>query len=141
MPNPFNQQIIDEFRANGGRVGGPFAGSELILLTTRGARSGKLHTTPLGFLRDGDRILLIASAAGAPHHPDWFHNLRADPRVTIETGSETYEAQAEPLTAEDRDKAFTRAAADNPGWSDYQAKTTRTIPVVAVTRVNAERVA
>ncbi|MCY1144421.1 nitroreductase family deazaflavin-dependent oxidoreductase [Actinoplanes sp. Pm04-4] len=138
MPNPFNQQIIDEFRANKGRVGGPFAGSTLILLTTRGARSGRPHTTPLGPLPDGDRLLVIASAAGAPHHPDWFHNIRTNPQVTVETGAETYEATAIPLTGEDRDKAFARAAADDPGWSDYQSKTTRTIPVVALVRVSAD---
>ncbi|MGK5681705.1 nitroreductase family deazaflavin-dependent oxidoreductase [Actinoplanes sp. URMC 104] len=137
MPNPFNQQIIDEFRANGGRVGGPFAGSDLILLTTRGARSGKLHTTPLGFLPDGPgRILVIASAGGGPADPDWFHNLRATPRVTVETGTETYEAVAAPLTGAARDAAFARAAAGNPGWSDYQARTRRTIPVVALTRLD-----
>nr|WP_221380984.1 nitroreductase family deazaflavin-dependent oxidoreductase [Actinoplanes polyasparticus] len=135
MPNPFNQQIIDEFRANDGRVGGPFAGSELILLTTRGARSGNAHTTPLGVLPDGDRILVIASAAGAPQHPDWFHNVRKHPRVTVETGSETYEATAVPLAGEERDQAFARAAADDPGWADYQAKTARTIPVVALRRI------
>ncbi|MBM2622689.1 nitroreductase family deazaflavin-dependent oxidoreductase [Actinoplanes sp. LDG1-06] len=135
MPNPFNQQIIDEFRANQGRVGGMFEGSELILLTTRGARSGAAHTTPLGFLRDGpDRILVIASAGGAPGNPDWFHNVRANPRVTIETGSHTYEALAEPLPADERDEAWQRAVADNPGWDDYQAKVTRTIPVVALIR-------
>ncbi|MCO8271448.1 nitroreductase family deazaflavin-dependent oxidoreductase [Actinoplanes sp. TRM 88003] len=137
MPNPFNQQIIDEFRANDGRVGGMFAGSDLILLTTRGARSGNPHTTPLGVLTDGDRILVIASAAGAPTNPDWFHNVRAHSQVTVETGAETYEATATPLTGAERDEAFTRAAADDPGWSDYQAKTTRTIPVIALTRITA----
>ena len=135
MPNPLNQQIIDEFRANDGRVGGPFAGSELILLTTRGVRSGNPHTTPLGVLPDGERILVIASAAGASQNPDWFHNVRKHPQVTVETGSETYEATAVPLAGEERDQAFARAAADDPGWADYQAKTTRTIPVVALTRI------
>ncbi|WP_127503747.1 nitroreductase family deazaflavin-dependent oxidoreductase [Actinoplanes solisilvae] len=135
MPNPFNQQIIDEFRANGGRVGGPFAGSELILLTTRGARSGKRHTTPLGFLPDGpDRFLVIASAGGAVGNPDWFHNLRADPSVTVEDGTEAYEATAVPLEGRDRDDAFARAVASDPGWADYQSKAGRTIPVVAVVR-------
>jgi deazaflavin-dependent oxidoreductase (nitroreductase family) len=84
---------------------------------------------------DGDRILVIASAAGAPQHPDWFHNVRKHPRVIVETGSETYEATAVPLVGEERDQAFARAAADDPGWADYQAKTTRTIPVVALRRI------
>ena len=139
MPNPFNQQVIDEFRANDGRVGGMFEGSELILLTTTGARSGRPHTAPLGFLTDEHgRILVIASAGGAPGNPDWFRNLRADPRVTIETGSRTYEAQATPLTGDERDAAWARAVAGDPGWADYQAKVTRTIPVVALTEQAAE---
>ncbi|GAB2603033.1 hypothetical protein Aab01nite_85020 [Paractinoplanes abujensis] len=135
MPNPFHQQIIDEFRTNGGRVGGMFADSELILLTTRGARSGKPHTTPLGFLRDGPgRILVIASAGGAPGNPDWFRNVQAQPRVTVEIGAETYEALAVALPPEERDAAWARAVARDPGWADYQAKVTRRIPVVALTR-------
>ncbi|MEV4349374.1 nitroreductase/quinone reductase family protein [Actinoplanes sp. NPDC049596] len=134
MPNPFNQQIIEEFRANNGRVGGWLAGSRLILLTTRGARSGAAHTTPLGFLPyENGGILVIASAAGAPRDPDWFHNVRADPRVTVEDGTRTYEASAVPLAGEERDRAFARAAAEDPGWADYQAKTTRIIPVVVLT--------
>lgn len=109
MPNDFNQQIIEEFRANGGRVGGPFEGARLLLLTTIGARSGAAHTTPLGYLPDGgERILVIASAGGAPNHPDWFHNLVADPRVTVEDGVFTYDAQA---------------------------KTTRVLPVIALRQV------
>ncbi|MBU2669218.1 nitroreductase family deazaflavin-dependent oxidoreductase [Actinoplanes bogorensis] len=170
MPNPFNQPIIDEFRANDGRVGGMFEGSELILLlTTTGARSGKPHTAPLGFLTDDPeqpnprgtnnepdtndrsdrndesgladrtdrarRILVIASAGGAPKDPDWFRNLRADPRVTVETGTRTYEAHATPLTGAERDAAWARAVAGNPGWAEYQATVTRTIPVVALTEV------
>ncbi|MGW5117940.1 nitroreductase/quinone reductase family protein [Streptomyces noursei] len=137
MPHDFNQQVIDEFRANAGRVGGPFEGGRLILLTTTGARSGTRHTTPVGYLPDGERILVIASAGGAPHHPDWFHNLRAHPRVTVETGVFTYEAVAEVLVGEERDRVFARAVDANPGWADYQAKTRRTIPVVALTSVEA----
>ncbi|WP_275461820.1 nitroreductase/quinone reductase family protein [Streptomyces noursei] len=137
MPHDFNQQVIDEFRANAGRVGGPFEGGRLILLTTTGARSGTRHTAPVGYLPDGERILVIASAGGAPHHPDWFHNLRAHPRVTVETGVFTYEAAAEVLAGEERDRVFARAVDADPGWADYQAKTRRTIPVVALTSVEA----
>jgi deazaflavin-dependent oxidoreductase (nitroreductase family) len=133
MPNPFNQQIIDEFRANGGRVGGWLEGSSLILLTTRGARSGAAHTTPLGFRpHDGDGLVVIASAGGAPRHPDWYHNVLADRRVTVEDGRRVYEAEAVPLAGAERDRVFAEAAADNPGWGDYQAKTTRVIPVVVL---------
>jgi deazaflavin-dependent oxidoreductase (nitroreductase family) len=136
MPNDFNQHVIDEFRADNGRVGGPFEGGRLILLTTTGARSGTPHTNPVGYLPDGDRILIIASAGGAPANPDWFHNLVANPRVTVETGTFTYDAEATVLHGEERDGVFARAAEANPGWAAYQAKTTRTIPVVALRDVS-----
>ncbi|MFG3260460.1 nitroreductase/quinone reductase family protein [Streptomyces sp. NPDC048172] len=133
MPNDFNQHVIDEFRANEGRVGGPFEGARLLLLTTTGARSGAPRTTPLGYLADGGgRVLVIASAAGAPHHPAWFHNLRAHPRANVETGAFTYEATATVLEGEERDAAFARAVETDEGWAAYQAKTDRVIPVVAL---------
>ncbi|MGA5419230.1 nitroreductase/quinone reductase family protein [Streptomyces lavendulocolor] len=136
MPNDFNQQVIEEFRANHGRVGGWFEGARLVLLTTTGARSGAPRTTPVGYFADGDgRILVIASAAGAPRHPAWYHNLLADPRVTVETGVFTYEADATVLRGEERDRAFARAVEADPAWADYQAKTSRVIPVVALTEV------
>jgi deazaflavin-dependent oxidoreductase (nitroreductase family) len=136
MPNDFNQQIIEEFRANEGRVGGYFEGARLLLLTTTGARSGARHTTPLGYLPDGgERVLVIASAAGAPKHPDWFHNIVANPRVTVEDGVFTYEADAVVLEGAERDRVFARAVEADPGWADYQAKTTRVIPVVALQAV------
>ncbi|MET9559101.1 nitroreductase/quinone reductase family protein [Streptomyces tauricus] len=133
MPNDFNQQIIEEFRANAGEVGGPFEGARLILLTTTGARSGERHTTPVAYYADGDGdVLVIASAAGAPKHPDWFHNLVAHPQVTVESGVFTYEATAEVLEGTARDDAFARAVEADPGWADYQARTSRVIPVVAL---------
>ncbi|MCW2912841.1 MAG: cation-binding protein [Actinomycetia bacterium] len=136
MPIDFNQQIIEEFRANGGRVGGPFEGGRLLLLTTIGARSGAPHTTPLGYLPDGgERTLVIASAGGAPNHPAWFHNLVANPRAKVEVGVFTYDAQAVVLEGAERDRVFSRAAEADPGWADYQAKTTRTLPVIALVPV------
>ncbi|WP_217205521.1 nitroreductase/quinone reductase family protein [Streptomyces sp. AC550_RSS872] len=133
MPHDFNQQVIEEFRANKGRVGGYFEGARLLLLTTTGARTGRPHTTPVGYLPDGgDRVLVIASAAGAPKHPAWFHNLLANPRVTIESGAFTYEARAVVLEGEERDRAFARAVEADPGWAAYQEKTDRVIPVVAL---------
>ncbi|MER5216157.1 nitroreductase/quinone reductase family protein [Streptomyces sp. NPDC002838] len=133
MPNPFNEPIIEEFRANKGRVGGYFEGARLILLTTTGARTGTPHTTPVGYLPDGDgRILVIASAAGAPRHPHWYTNLLAHPQVTIESGAFTYEARAVVLEGEERDQAFARAVEAEPGWAEYQEKTERVIPVVAL---------
>ncbi|GHH27940.1 nitroreductase/quinone reductase family protein [Streptomyces lanatus] len=132
MPNDFNQQVIDEFRANKGRVGGYFEGARLLLLTTTGARTGRPHTTPVGYLPDDDRVLVIASAAGAPSHPAWFHNLVANPQVTIESGAFTYDARAVVLDAEERDRAFARAVEADPGWAEYQKKTERVIPVIAL---------
>ncbi|MFE6173031.1 nitroreductase/quinone reductase family protein [Streptomyces sp. NPDC056464] len=136
MPNDFNQQVIEEFRANKGRVGGYFEGARLLLLTTTGARTGRPHTTPVGYLPDGgDRVLVIASAAGAPTHPAWFHNLVANPQVTVEDGTFTYEARAVVLQDEERDRAFARAVEADEGWAAYQAKTERVIPVIALANV------
>ncbi|QYC42295.1 Putative nitroreductase [Nonomuraea coxensis DSM 45129] len=132
MPMDFNQQIIDEFRANGGRVGGPFEGARLLLLTTTGARSGAPHTVPVACLPDGDRVLVIASAGGSPRHPAWYHNLRADPRVTVEDGTFTYQAEAVVLTGEERDRLFARAVEQSPGWADYETRSGRVLPVVAL---------
>lgn len=132
----FNRQVIEEFRANAGRVGGPFEGGRLILLTTTGARTGARHTNPVGYLPDGDRIVVIASAGGAPRHPDWFHNLVANPRVTVEDGVFTYEAEATVLTGAEREELWARAVESDPGWAAYQDKTTRRIPVVALKQVS-----
>jgi len=132
MLKDFNQRIIEEFRANHGRVGGPFEGGRLLLLTTTGARTGNKHTNPLAYLPDGDRFLVIASAGGAPSHPDWFHNLVANPRVTIEDGVFTRNAEAAVLEGEERERLFARAVEADPGWAAYQAKTERVIPVVAL---------
>ncbi|MEU1041563.1 nitroreductase/quinone reductase family protein [Streptomyces sp. NPDC005907] len=136
MPNPFNQQIIEEFRTNGGRVGGPFEGARLLLLTTTGARTGTPHTTPVAYYPDGaDRVLVIASAGGSPQHPDWYRNLLAHPRVTVENGVFTYEAEALVLEGAERDDVFARAVEADPGWAEYQAKTERVIPVVALREI------
>ncbi|TDC50146.1 nitroreductase family deazaflavin-dependent oxidoreductase [Actinomadura sp. KC345] len=131
----FNSQVIEEFRANGGRVGGMFEDGRLLLLTTTGARSGARHTTPLGYLPDGDRVLVIASAGGSPKHPAWFHNLVANPRVTVESGDFHYEADAVVLEGGERDAAFARAAEADPGWAEYETRSGRTLPVVALVRL------
>ncbi|GAA1670548.1 nitroreductase/quinone reductase family protein [Fodinicola feengrottensis] len=110
----------------------------MLLLTTTGARSGAKRTTPLVYLPDGgERILVIGSAGGAPRHPAWFHNLVAHPRATVENGVFTYQAAATVLEGAERDQIFTRAAQANPGWADYQAKTSRVIPVIALKPVSA----
>ncbi|MFD8422232.1 nitroreductase/quinone reductase family protein [Streptomyces sp. NPDC059466] len=139
MSHTFNQQIIDEFRARHGKVGGPFEGARLLLLTTNGARTRAPHTTPLGYYPDGDgRVLVIASAGGAPRHPDWFRNLVADPRVRVESGVFVYDARAVVLAGAERDRLFARAVEADPGWATYQAKTDRVIPVVALQEIPHE---
>ncbi|MFJ3516445.1 MULTISPECIES: nitroreductase/quinone reductase family protein [unclassified Streptomyces] len=132
----FNHTVIEEFRANAGRVGGPFEGSELILLTTTGARSGKPHTTPLGFAREGGVLLVVGSAGGADRHPDWYRNLLARPLVQVETGTEEYEAVAVPAEGALRDELFARIVRAEPGYGEYQARTRRVIPVVALQRTH-----
>ncbi|WP_244908021.1 nitroreductase family deazaflavin-dependent oxidoreductase [Haloactinopolyspora alba] len=128
-----NRPIVDEFRANDGQVGGPFEGASLVLLTTTGARTGKRTTSPLVFVADGDRYLVLASNAGAAHHPAWYHNVLADPEVTIEIGGARHPATAVPLSGAERDRQFDRMAALIPRFADYQAGTDRVLPVVALT--------
>jgi deazaflavin-dependent oxidoreductase (nitroreductase family) len=130
--NDFNQSIVDEFRANGGKVGGPFEGAPMLLLTTTGAKSGQARTAPLVYLPDGDRYVVFASKAGAPTNPDWYHNLVANPSVSVEVGSDRTDADAVVLTGEERDQLFAKQAERMPGFKDYQDKTTRVIPVVAL---------
>lgn len=130
----FNAALIDEFRANEGKVGGNFEGRPVLLLTTTGAKSGRKFTQPLVYLPDGDRLLIFASKAGAPTNPDWYHNLVANPTVTVELGSDTYEATATVITGEERDRLYARQVEAMPGFGDYQAKTTRVIPVIALER-------
>ena len=128
-----NRRVIAEFRA-----GGPIDGMQrdrLVLLTTTGRRSGEPRTTPMMFHRDGDRVLVIASNIGAPTHPDWFLNLVADPRVTVEIGDESYPALAAPTEGADRDRVWTMIKENYPFFADHEQKAApRAIPVVALTR-------
>jgi len=130
----YNTQIIEEFRANAGKVGGRWEGRDLLLLTTTGRKSGRSHTTPMVYTRDGDRLLVYASKAGAPTHPDWYLNLVADPKVAVEVGEDRYDAIATPLDRDERDRVFAEQAERNPAFAEYQAKTDRVIPVVALSR-------
>ena len=132
--NDWNRQTIEAFRANEGKVGGIWEGRPLLLLTTTGAKSGQRHTTPTMYLRDGDRLLIFATKSGAPTHPDWYHNLLAHPQVTVEVGPETYEATATVLNGEERDRLYARQAELYPQYGEYQTKTTRKIPVIALER-------
>ncbi|GAA3837050.1 nitroreductase/quinone reductase family protein [Sphaerisporangium flaviroseum] len=134
MPTSFNQPIIEEFRTNGGKVGGPFEGGDLLLLTTTGAKSGQEHTVPLGYVRDGDLLLVVGSAAGAPRHPAWYHNLLAHPMVRVELGTEVFEAIAVPAEGARRDRLFEHIVRAAPGYADYQAATSRILPVVVLER-------
>ncbi|MFD0279934.1 nitroreductase/quinone reductase family protein [Kitasatospora sp. NPDC127111] len=139
MPMSFNQTIIDEFRANAGRVGGPFAGGDLLLLTTAGARSGRDHTVPLGYVRAEGLLLVVASAAGAPDHPQWYRNLLARPVVRVELGTEVFQAVAVPAEGARRDRLFEAVVRAAPGYGDYQAHTTRRLPVVVLERPETGR--
>lgn len=131
-----NTPVIEELRANGGQLRGERAGQPLLLLTTTGARSGRPHTTPMLYLRDGERLVVFASKGGEPTHPDWFHNLQANPRAAVEVGAERFEVRAEVVTGPERDELFARQVALHPQFADYQAATTRQIPVVALVRID-----
>jgi deazaflavin-dependent oxidoreductase (nitroreductase family) len=133
--NNFNQQIIDEFRANQGVVGGPFEGAPVVLLTTTGAKSGKSRTNPLvGQVGADGTLYVFASKGGAPTNPDWYHNLVANPEVGVEFGTDQFQATAEPVSGELREEIYARQAKAFPGFAEYQEKTNRLIPVVALRR-------
>ncbi len=131
----FNKSIIDEFRKNDGVVGGQFAGARLLLLSTTGAKTGLARVNPLAYLADGDRHVIIASYAGAPNNPPWYYNLLANPEVSVEVGSERFTARADVLDEPERTELFSRMVEMMPVFSEYQSKTARVIPVVALTRL------
>jgi deazaflavin-dependent oxidoreductase (nitroreductase family) len=129
----FNTQTIAEFRANDGKVGGAFAGAPLLLLHSTGARSGEPRIHPMMYLPDRGRYIVFASKGGAPINPSWYHNLKANPGATIEVGSETMEVSAAEVTGGERDDLYSQQSALYPGFATYQTKTTRRIPVIALT--------
>ena len=133
----FNKKIIDEFRANQGKVGGQFNGMPLLLLTTKGAKSGVSRTNPLAYLRDGDRYVIIASYAGAPKNPPWYHNLVANPTVRVEVGGQSFDARAEVVKEPERSALYQRVEAAMPVFSEYKRKTQRSIPVIALRRTGS----
>jgi deazaflavin-dependent oxidoreductase (nitroreductase family) len=138
VSNPQNERnmgIINEFRANAGKVGGHFEGRSLLLLHTLGAKSGEARINPVACIRDGDRLVIIASKGGAPTNPDWYYNVKAHPLVTVETGTEQFEACAEIAIEPERTRLYSQMAAMMPGFAEYQLKTTRVIPVIVLTRV------
>ena len=128
----WNRGVIEEFRANKGRVAA-FSSQPLLLLTHTGARTRKIRTNPLARFLDGDRYIVVASKGGAPTNPDWYYNLLANPRVTIELGTEQLEVTAKPASPSERESLWAMVTTKNPMFKDYEKKTRRTIPVVILT--------
>ena len=131
----FNRKIVEEFRANGGKVGGPFEGGTLLLLHTVGAKSGQPRLSPLAYLTIDEKMIIVGSYAGAPNNPAWVHNLRADPRARIEVGTETWDVVARELPADERDATWPKVVEYSTVFAGYQANTSRTIPLFELNRV------
>src|SRR5712691_9471317 len=130
-----NTDVVEQFRTNNGQIqSGMFKGARLLLLTTTGAKSGKTRINPLAFTRDGEHYVVIASKGGSPTHPDWYHNLAANPDVTVEVGTDRFDAPARLAQGEERDRLYAAQAALMPGFAEYQRKTARQIPVVVLER-------
>ncbi|MGE5459432.1 MAG: nitroreductase family deazaflavin-dependent oxidoreductase [Solirubrobacterales bacterium] len=128
----YNAPIIEEFRTNDGKVGGPFEGATMLLLHTRGARTGQPRVNPLVYLPDGDRYVVFGSKGGAPTNPDWYHNLIANPDVTIEVGTSTIAVRAREITGPERDELYARQVERRASFADYPKKTDRLIPAIAL---------
>ena len=127
--NAFSKSIIDEFRANQGKVSGQFANADLLLLTTTGAKSGQTRVSPLAYFRIDGKLIILGSFAGAPVNPAWVHNLRANPAAHVEVGTEAFDVTARELPAAERDDLFEKVSAVAPGFAEYQSKTSRVIPL------------
>ncbi len=130
MPNDWNKQIIDEFRANAGKVGGPWTGRNLLLLHTIGAKTGQERVNPVATFKDDGHWVVIASKGGAPSHPDWYRNLLAHPEVTVEVGPDKFKARAIVTKDPERTRLYDKMVSINPGFAEYRAKTNRQIPVI-----------
>ncbi|MEU0496496.1 nitroreductase family deazaflavin-dependent oxidoreductase [Mycobacterium sp. NPDC006124] len=130
----FNKGVVEEFRANAGKVGGPFEGGNLLLLHTTGAKSGQPRLSPLAYLEVDGRMLIVGSYAGAPKHPAWVHNLRANPRARIEVGTDAYDVEVRELPDDERDATYPKITEVAPVFAEYQTKTARAIPLFELTR-------
>ncbi len=131
----FNRNLIEDLRANHGKASaGPFVGRDILILTTKGAKSGDVRETPIVFTRDGDDYVIIASKGGAPTNPHWFHNLREHPEVTVEVGGEKFKARAKVIDGDEYERLYQQHAGVNPQFNEYRTKTTRKIPVVVLER-------
>lgn len=133
--NNWNKKVIEEFRTNEGRVGGNFEGKTLLLLHTKGAKSQQERINPVACIKDGDRLAVIASKAGAPTHPDWYYNIVANPQVTVEVGAENFQALASVAEEPERTRLYNQMVEVMPGFDDYRRNTTRVIPVIVLTPV------
>ena len=133
--NERNLRTIDEFRANDGKVGGRFEGKTLLLLHTTGAKSGEERVNPVAYVRDGEKYVVIASKGGAPTNPDWYYNILAHPRLTVEVGTETFQVEAKVAEEPERTRLYNRMVEMMPGFDDYRRNTTRQIPVIVLTPV------
>jgi deazaflavin-dependent oxidoreductase (nitroreductase family) len=133
----FNRSLINDLRANGGKAtSGPFQGADVLILTTKGAKSGAVRENPLVYTRDGDNLVIVASKGGAPTHPSWFHNLRKHPQVTVEAAGEKFTARAHVPTGEEYERLYTQHADVLPTFYEYRKRTSRQIPVVVLERVH-----
>ena len=132
--NDWNQSIIEEFRANAGKVGGRFEGVPVLLLHTTGAKTGQPRVNPVAYQPDGDRLVVFASYAGAPTNPAWFHNLVAGGPASVEVGTERFPVTARVTEGDERERYWSKQKEDLPGFAEYERKTTRQIPVVVLER-------
>jgi deazaflavin-dependent oxidoreductase (nitroreductase family) len=132
--NDFNQKIMEEFHANGGKVGGRFAGVDILILTSTGRKSGQMRWNPIAYSTDRDRYIIVASKGGAPTSPDWYHNLVANGSAVIEVGNDVIPVEATIATGAERDRLYAQHATRMPAFTDYAKNTTRTIPVIVLTR-------
>jgi deazaflavin-dependent oxidoreductase (nitroreductase family) len=133
--NEWNKKIIEEFRENGGKVGGPFEGKTLLLLHTKGAKSQQERINPVACVEDGGRLVVFASKGGADTHPDWYYNVTANPLVSVEVGTEKFPVRATVAEEPERTRLYNQMVEVMPGFGDYQRKTTRVIPVIVLTPV------
>jgi deazaflavin-dependent oxidoreductase (nitroreductase family) len=131
-----NQAIIDEFRANGGRVGGAFADTPLVLLHTRGAKSGAPRIHPLAYITDGDRVVVTAPNGGRDQHPAWYYNVLADPNVIVEIGSAQFRARAVIAEEPERTRLYAKMVERHPGFAEFERNTSRVIPAVILERID-----
>ena len=133
-PNDWNQKIIEEFRANAGRVGGYFEGAPMILIHHIGARSGRERVNPVTYLPDGNDMVITATKGGAPTNPDWYYNLKERPRIMVEVGTGTFPVEASEVRGEERDELWRRLVEMRPGFAEYETKTSRIFPMFRLTR-------